>query len=425
MRLRIKRQDFLKSWQIAEKVTNAKSTLEGVKAVLIKADEDENGNGIVTLEATDMKSYVRCKAEGVTVVEPGTALANAAILGSMIRKYSTEELELEFNSERGLFTSGTSKIRVAGIARSNFPGVPESQDAEMVCEIMASDLARIISEGSSASSMPQDFPKYMGTCLLKTEEQALKVVSTDGKRLSRSRTFCTVMKDEDLLLAAPALKELGKTIASYGENVVSILAESSMIWFRLENVEFAIRRIESNFPNYERILNDEKRTVMRVNCGDLSTVLDRIDIIAKTTPAHIMAMAIQTNGQVRITARAPDVGTAVENMHAEIEGSYIQLGFNVGYFQDGLKAMGSGEIVIEFSGEEEQARMYRDSSNDFLYMLMPARLSIQDAMTEEEIGDFSRNMEEPDDDDYSEQEYQEPEQNYQPEQENFEQEDNY
>ncbi len=32
--------------------------------------------------------------------------------------------------------------------------------------------------------------------------------------------------------------------------------------------------------------------------------------------------------------------------------------------------------------------MKRDGSEDFLYMLMPARLSTQDAMTAEELGDF-------------------------------------
>ncbi|MBQ7593859.1 MAG: DNA polymerase III subunit beta [Synergistaceae bacterium] len=421
MKLQIKRQDFLKSWQIAEKITNAKSTIEGVRAVLIKADED----GTVTLEATDMKSYVRSKAEGVTVVEPGLALANAAILGSMMKKYSSDDLELEFSRERGLLVSGSSKIRVAGIARESFPGVPDSKDAELVCEIMASDLARIISEGSSASSMPQDFPRYMGTCLLRTEDQVLKVISTDGRRLSRSKTFCTTMSNRDLLLSAPAVKELGKTIASYGEAQVSILAESSMVWFRLENVEFAIRLIDSNFPNYERILNDEKHTVMRINCADLSIALDRVDIIAKNTPAHIMAMAIQPTGEIRITARAPEVGTAAETVFANVEGSYIQLGFNVGYFQDGLKALGQGDIVIEFSGEEEQARMYRDGSQDFLYMLMPARLTMQDAMTEEEIGDFSNHRDEQD----YQPEPESPEQNYSEqensEQNNFGQENNY
>ena len=390
MKLEIKRQEFLKSWQIAEKITNAKSTLEGVKAILIKAGED----GTVTLEATDMKSSVICQAEGVKVLEAGSALANASLLGNMMRKFSVDDLTLEFDNVRGLLTAGTSKIRVAGLPFSSFPDMPKIQDAEIVCEIMAADLSRLISEAGSASSQPQDFPRYMGAILLQTDENLLKAVATDGKRLSLSKIYCDVMKpNEDIMIPSTAIKEFGKTIATYGDAKVSILAESSTVWFKLDKIDFAIRRIDSVFPNYERILTEDKITTLKINAGDLASVLDRIDIIAKTTPAHIMAMALQTNGEIRITARAPEIGTASEILFATVEGSYLQVGFNVGYFQDGLKALGQGDAVIEFSGEEDQARMYRDGSDNFLYMLMPARLTQQDSMTEAEIGDFRMALE--------------------------------
>ncbi len=89
------------------------------------------------------------------------------------------------------------------------------------------------------------------------------------------------------------------------------------------------------------------------------------------------------------------------------------MGFNVAYFMDGLKALGNEQAVIEFSGEEGQTRMKRDGSEDFLYMLMPARLSTQDAITEEETADFSADSEsEP-----NESEPQEPEQDLPPESE--------
>ncbi|MBQ3586100.1 MAG: hypothetical protein II964_05230, partial [Synergistaceae bacterium] len=45
-------------------------------------------------------------------------------------------------------------------------------------------------------------------------------------------------------------------------------------------------------------------------------------------------------------------------------------------------------------GEEGQTRMKREGSEDFLYMLMPARLSTQDAVTAEELGDFTGNSQE-------------------------------
>ena len=388
MKLEIERQDFLKAWQNAEKLSDSKSAKESAGGVLITASEDNT----VILEATDLKTSIRCTAKGANVLEPGKAVIPAVIFGSMLRKLDAEDLVLEVNSTRGFLNAGSNKMRFSVIPPETFPNIPESSSAENICELPALVLAKLTAEGSSAASQPQDFPKYLGTCLLRTSEGQLMAVSTDGKRLSLAKSPCSPTKDDDMLLPAPALREFGKTLSSCKEeDTVKIFADTSTVWFVLEGAEYSIRRIDAAFPKFERILNADKHTTLRINSKDLYSVLERIDIIAKTTPAHIMAMALQSSGELRITARAPELGTASETIMTNIEGGYLQLGFNVGYFMDGLKALGSEQAVIEFSGEEGQTRMKREGSDDFLYMLMPARLSSQDAMTAEEIGDFTGN----------------------------------
>lgn len=394
MKLELERQEFLKAWQIAERFVDTKTSNESLKGILMTAHEDNT----VTLEATDLKTSVRCNANGVNVTEPGFAVLPAGIVGAMLRKADHEILSLEVNSARGFLKAGNNKTRCTVLQSENFPKLPESINAEEIFTLKAGRLAKIISEGGSSASLPQDFPKYMGTCLLRTDtnNNSIKCASTDGRRLSLSMISPVdegekILKDNDLLLPAAALKELAKmTEASYSDKEVKILAEESTVWFSLEGIEFSIRRIEAAFPNYERILNSELKTKLVINSSDLLNAIERVDIIAKATPAHIMAMALHPNGEVRITARAPERGTTSEVISGKIEGEYLQLGFNVGYFQDGLKALGPCEISIEFSSDEGQTRMRRvENSEDFLYMLMPARLSAQDSIPEEEMMDFA------------------------------------
>ena len=385
MKLELERQDFLKAWQTAERFASTKTTKDSTRGILITASEDNT----VILKATDLNTSVRFRAQGVNVLEPGFAVVPASIFSEMLKKASSEDLVLEVDHVRGLLSAGRQKTRFAVIQAEEFPNIPESSGAEKVCEIAAIDLTNIISEGSSAASQPQDFPKYLGTCLLRTSEGMLTGVSTDGKRLSLSKFPCEVSKDEDMLLLAPALKELGKITAGCGEDeMVKILTDGATTWFVLEKIEFSVRRVESTFPKFEKILNTDVVTTLRIESENLISSLERVDIIAKTTPAHIMAMSLNPNGELKITARAPEFGTASETLNAEIGGSSLQIGFNVAYFLDGLKAIGKEVAVIEFSGEEGQTRMKREGSDDFLYMLMPARLSTQDIMTEEEQGDF-------------------------------------
>ena len=392
MKLEIERQDFLRAWQNAEKLASAKSASESAKGVLITASDDNT----VILEATDLNTSIRCRAKGANVLETGKAVIPAAIFGGMLRKLDTEDFVLEVNSERGFLNAGRNKMRFSVISAEEFPNIPESSDAGHICDISAPLLAKIIAEGSSAASQPQDFPKYLGTCHIRTSDGIIMAVSTDGKRLSLSKATCESLLNEDLLLPAQALKDFAKTTASLDEDKsVSLRADDSTVWFGLEDYEYSIRRVDSAFPKFERILNTECHTTLHINSSELNSTLERIDIIAKTTPAHIMAMSLNPNGELRITARAPELGTARETLQATIEGGELQVGFNVAFFMDGLKALGGEQAVIEFSGEEGQTRMKREGSDDFLYMLMPARLSTQDAITEEEMGDFTSTSDEP------------------------------
>ena len=390
MKLELKRQDFLKAWQIAEKYIVPKGAKESLTGILIEA----YSSGTVTLKATDLKTSVQCLAEGVNVIEPGVAVVPAVILGSMIKKSASENLILEVNNQRGFLNAGKSKTRFPVISAEIFPKIPESSGAEKIFDFQAGDLAKLIEEGGCAASQPQDFPKYIGTCLLRTKDGELRVVSTDGKRLALSKSKCdSILKETDLLLPAQAFKDLGKTLKSnYPDKIIKVLADDSTVWFSLEGVDFSIRLIDATFPAYERILNDVVETSLKIKTEDFIPVLERIDIIAKTNTAHIMSMSLYPNGELKITARSPEFGTAGESLNAEIGGKFLQIGFNVGYFLEGLKILGNGEINIEFSGEESQSRMKRSSNDNFLYMLMPARLSQQDKIAEQEMGELEENQ---------------------------------
>ena len=370
MKLELIRKDFLKSWQLAERFTAAKSSADYLQGVFITAADD----GQVTLEATDLKISVKCKAHGVNVVEAGKAVASIAILGDMLRKAEADNLMLDINSERGFLNAGKSKTKFAVIPLEKFPNIPKSSDGEKNCTIKADDLRKLINEGGSASSIPTDFPKYYGTCLFRTQDGQVKIVATDGKRLSLSQKACENIENEiELLLPAPALKNLARIFT--GDKEVQISANDSTIWFSFDDVEFSIRLVEALFPKYENILNNVIETSMKIKTEDLMPVLERISIISRTQPANIMTVSLNPNGEMKILAQSPEAGATIEELNAEISGNSMLIGFNVGYFMDGLKALGQGEINIEFSGVENQARMKR---GDFLYMLMPARLSSDD-----------------------------------------------
>ena len=224
--------------------------------------------------------------------------------------------------------------------------------------------------------------------MLRVADNYISAVSTDGRRLALSKMLCIDMnKPGDLVVPAPALKELGKIFNT--EGTAKIFADDSTVWFRLEDAEFSVRRIDASFPKYEKILNDEVKTSMKISKSLFLPALERIDVIAKNNTARIMAMNLNSGGELRISSRAPELGTVSETLDAAISGDTMQVGFNVTFFMDGVKAVNSDKLSIEFSDQEGQTRMYKDESDDFLYMLMPIRLSPQDIVNDDEPDTFT------------------------------------
>lgn len=371
MKLEIQRSDFWKAWQVASKYTDAKTTMDALNGIRLTASAD----GTVTLDAMNMKGSVSYTVTGSQIQEAGTAVLNGAIFGEMLKKSNTERITLETTPERGVFTAGNSRMRFAVISADTFPKLPESDEAEAISEIGEAELARIVNEGNGAASVPAEFPKYMGTCLLRTADEMMFAVSTDGRRLAYSRALCDVKAEKDMLLPAPSLKELVKHFT--GDGRVRVKANASTVWFLLYGAEYTIRRIDATFPQYEKILNDKVVSTIRVNNEVIMPVLERAAVIAKNNPARLIAISLAEGMEIK--ARAAGLGTMKEIVEpVAVEGASMSVGFNVNYLLEGLKAAGTGEVLIELSGEEEQARIYRSGSRDFMYMLMPARLTAQD-----------------------------------------------
>ena len=380
MKIELDRLEFLRAWQMAERSSSTKSTISAVSGILITASAEQT-----CLEATDFKTAIRCPAQGIRTVSKGSAVLPVRIFGEFLKKMPHDKVLLEVDGDKGTLSAGRNRTRFATWPVSEFPNIPRSDGAEPLCSLLAADLIRAIAEGSVASSTPADFPKYLGTCLLKVQKDLLKVVATDGRRLSLSQCPCETGTDVDLLLPVPALRELGRLLAgNVPESRVDVLYDGSTVWFRLEDLEFSARRVESSFPNYEKILTPGASTTLRIQRDELLPALDRIDIMVRGTLTRLVALYLSPGGEFRLTGRAPELGTTVEVLDSMIDGEPLRVGFNVGFLQDGLKALGSGEIRMDFNGEEGQTRLLREGSEDFLYMLMPARLSPQDLTEDEE-----------------------------------------
>ena len=382
MKLEISRGEFLRAWQLVSRYTPATTPDEHLKCIRVIADAESG----VRLEATNLRSLVRYPVgkEHAAVVEGGAALLNASIVGNLLKHAGADRITLEVTGGRGLVRMGTNRTRIAVIPPERYPNLPESAEAGDIGEVLASDLARVVIDGCSAASAPKDFPKYLGTCLLRFRDGELTVVSTDSRRLAIAKTACTVQREMELVISANEMKELVKPFS--GADVVQVKADSALVWFLLNGEEYALRQVETSYPRYERLLNDEVVVSMVLNTKEMLSVLERVAVIAEKKPLD-KVMAMRLGEEMLLSSRVAGVGTVCEEFRPkEYLGPNLMVGCNVSYLMDGIKACGPDYVRMVFSGEESQIRLYRDGSEEFMYMLMPVRLESGD-MNDEDMSD--------------------------------------
>ncbi|SMG26514.1 DNA polymerase III subunit beta [Dethiosulfovibrio salsuginis] len=375
MKLSIDKNIFMKAWQMAERVSASKSPMNVISGILLDSEGDKT-----TLLATDLKTSIKTYVDGITVKEPGKTVFPVKVVGELFKKASTSIFDIEVDENgKGLLISGRNRYRFSTYPWEEFPKLPSSSGASSFCEISKDELHRILDEGGIAGNMGEEFPKYLGAELLQIKNGEFHCVSTDGRRLSLSKAYVDKdSKDQDMLLPLSSIREFLRILSSVEvESNIKISLDGALGYFSSDNIEFSVRRVESTFPNYERILSPNTTTTLEIDRSQFISALERVDVVVRDS-TRMVVLILSPGGDLHLWGKAPDVGEAREVVDGIIKGEPLKVAFNVGYMIDGLKAFHGDSVSLSFNGQEGQMMMLRPKESDFLYMLMPMKLKSSD-----------------------------------------------
>ena len=384
MKLLIEKSSFLKSWQMAERTTGGKSTVTILAGVRCLADE----KGLL-LEATDLKTSLKCRAEGVEVQEPGEAVLPIKAMGELFKRAPASTMTLEVAEGRATLTAGRSRYTLTVFPVEEFPRLPRSESARLFCDTTAATLSRLFEEGTFSGSPNEEFPQYLCAALLQVGDDKLKAVATDGRRLSLSQAPLVETPGQgQVLLPLNGLKELNRLLTSLdGSVAVRLLEDDSQVYFQLAGLEFSVRRVDSSFPPYEKILLPDRTTWMTVGRNSLEDALERANIVVRDFTKSII-LQLTPGGPLLVMGHAPDIGEAREELAADIDGEPLRVAFNVSFLLDGIRALRDDVVEFSFNGSHGQMRMSRPGEESFLYVLMPTTLSKEEEKEESDDDDL-------------------------------------
>jgi DNA polymerase-3 subunit beta len=372
MKIEVKREEILKGIQKTQGVVERKSTMPILSNLLIET----SGDGIDII-ATDLEIGIkdRCPAK---VIEDGGVTVSARKVFEIIKEIVGEVVMMEKEENNWLrITNGHSEFRIMGLAKEEFPSLPEAKETSLLT--MESALLSEMLKKTIYSSGESDTRYVLNGLLFKVTPQppdiALTMVGTDGHRLaiiSKSIEGATGLKDEKKIVIPKKTAIELKKLLDEEEGTISIGLDKNHIIFKSGNTILLSRLIEGNYPNYEQVLAAAHDKSISVSREVFVGALRRVSILSREK-TNAVKLDIEKD-RMLLTSSNPDMGEAKESLEVSYRGESIAIGFNARYVLDALGAMDGEKVILELYDPLSPAFLMEEGDMDYKCVVMPMRI---------------------------------------------------
>jgi DNA polymerase-3 subunit beta len=374
MEITVSRQDLVKELTATQSVVERKTTIPILSNFLIEAEGDR-----LNITATDLDQAIRTSA-AVKVKKPGACTIPARKLYDYIKLLPDGDISIKLLENHWVqIRSGRSNTKMVGMARANYPQVPEFPT---IAATSISHIALKTLIARTIFSISNEESRYtLNGALLVIKAESLAMVATDGHRLAYvekpNETLEGISGEKRVLIPRKALQELQQLLSAVDEDTkVEFADDEHTLFFRVGHRTLSTRKLTGQFPNFEAVMPRDNTKFVVVKCSELSAAIQRVAQFADERSGAIR-MRLEGN-ELKISANSTESGESEDTIDTPYSSDPIVVGFNSVYILDFLKAMNNeGEVRLEFKDSQSAGQMRPedpDAEYKYRYVLMPMRI---------------------------------------------------
>ncbi len=374
MEIKCKREELMKGIQTVQSVVGTKSTLPVLANVLLEAKGKR-----MDMTATDLEVGVRCSIN-VEVSRPGAITVPAKTLSEVVRELPSEEVNIGVDDKgRVKISSGQAIFNLMGLPKEDYPALPTFKtDGEFSIEReLLSDMIR-----KTIFSVSQDETRYVLCGIyLRVDKGKLRMVSTDGRRLSYISRDAEIEKKREARIIIPtkAVNELNRILAQSAtkeeeerKGKVRISIEENQVSFMIDDTVLISRLIEGHFPNYEQVIPRSSEIKLKINTEQLLQATRRVALLT-TEKSNAVRYSLKKNRLV-ITANTEGLGEARDTVGIEYAGGEMEIAYNPQFLMSVLRNIGCEEVSLELTNSLNPCLIRPTTGEDYISIVMPMRI---------------------------------------------------
>ena len=373
MEITVSRQDLVRELTATQSVVERKTTIPILSNFLIEAEDDR-----LNITATDLDQAIRTSTE-VKVKKAGSCTIPARKLYDYIKLLPDGDISIKLLENHWVqIRSGRSNTKMVGMARANYPQVPEFP-AITATTIPVAALKTLIARTIFAISSEESRYTLNGA-LLVLKAESLAMVATDGHRLSfvekPNETLTGISGEKRVLVPRKALQELQQLLNNTEAETIDFADDEHNLFFRVGHRMLSSRKLSGQFPNFEAVMPRDNNKFAVVRSSELAAAIQRVAQFADERSGAIR-MKLESN-ELKVTSSSTESGESEDTIDTPYSGDPIMVGFNSGYILEFLKALGNeGEVRLEFRDSQSAGQMRPedpDAEYRYRYVLMSMRI---------------------------------------------------
>jgi DNA polymerase-3 subunit beta len=207
------------------------------------------------------------------------------------------------------------------------------------------------------------------------------MVATDGKRLSLvTRRFVDLdiqpeafaMPSEGVIVPKIVLTEIVKYQIETGSLRMGF--SKNQVFFSYDNLHIVSNLIEGRFPDYKKIIPEERDRFFTADKNLLFSAIKRVSILVDESYNQIKLSI--SRDKLILSSKNPALGGAAEEIPIQYDGEEIDIALNYLYLMDCLREISSNDVRVDFDNAERVLTVRGADERDYINLIMPMKINV-------------------------------------------------
>lgn len=366
MKFIINRDQLLSPLQHIVSVIEKRQTMPILSNVLIHAGENE-----LVLTGTDLEIQIIAKIQ-LSVEQPGSVTVPARKFLDICRLLPNEaEIKFEHKDDKVKVASGRGRFMLTTLPAENYPEFAES-DFDNTFLINVGKLKKALDKTIFCMAN-QDVRYYLNGLLLHVSNTRLKLVASDGHRLSVYEDDIGDATGYEARIIVPrkGVQELTRLLDDT-EAEATIQFSNNNIRIFYKDLIFSAKLVDAKYPDFSRVFDQPFHNPVHIQKQLLKDALTRVSVLSNEKFKGV-TLDIDEN-QMRISTHNPEHDEAEEELVMQYQGKSMTISFNSQYLLDAVSNLDSELAVLTIASNASSCFIEEPDQPLFKFIVMPMRL---------------------------------------------------